>query len=225
MVERGIAPVVGVALIVVITLLLASMFAVGAINLADLGTERETVRGLTEESGGASDTESHVDELIWAVDDGAGATTTHVVNYTIASGSDTAGNSLNSLTISYTSGSADVNGVDERSDVRLVGIDSDRDGTVDAVTIVDAFHHLPDQEAAIREAARVLAPGGALVVREFDPEHPLGRALVAAEHAIGMASRFRTPAALATAFDDAGLDPRIVDRGFGYTVAGVKREE
>ena len=99
-----------------------------------------------------------------------------------------------------------------------------RDASVDAVTIVDALHHLPDQEAAIREAARALAPGGALVVREFDPEHPLGRALVAAEHAIGMASRFRTPAALAAAFDDAGLDPRIVDRGFGYTVAGVKRE-
>ena len=96
-----------------------------------------------------------------------------------------------------------------------------RDGSVDAVTIVDAFHHLPDQEAAVREAARVLAPGGALVVREFDPEHPLGRVLVAAESAIGMASRFRTPAALAAAFDDAGLDPRIVDRGFGYTVAGV----
>jgi demethylmenaquinone methyltransferase/2-methoxy-6-polyprenyl-1,4-benzoquinol methylase len=96
------------------------------------------------------------------------------------------------------------------------------DASVDAVTVVDAFHHLPDQEAAVREAARVLAPGGALVVREFDPEHPLGRALVAAEHAIGMASRFRTPAALAAAFDDAGLDPRIVDRGFGYTVVGVK---
>jgi demethylmenaquinone methyltransferase/2-methoxy-6-polyprenyl-1,4-benzoquinol methylase len=99
-----------------------------------------------------------------------------------------------------------------------------RDASVDAMTIVDAFHHLPDQEAAVREAARALAPGGALVVREFDPDHPLGRALVAAEHAIGMASRFRTPAALAAVFDDAGLDPRIVDRGFGYTVTGVKRE-
>ncbi|WP_280588094.1 class I SAM-dependent methyltransferase [Halorubrum sp. Boch-26] len=100
-----------------------------------------------------------------------------------------------------------------------------RDGTVDAITIVDAFHHLPDQGAAVREAARVLAPGGALVIREFDPEHPLGRALVAAEDAIGMKSRFRTPRELAAAFDDAGLDPRIVDRGFGYTVTGVKREE
>jgi demethylmenaquinone methyltransferase/2-methoxy-6-polyprenyl-1,4-benzoquinol methylase len=100
-----------------------------------------------------------------------------------------------------------------------------RDASVDALTVVDAFHHLPDQAAAIREAARVLAPGGALVIREFDPTHPLGRALVAAERAIRMDSRFRTPRDLAAALDDAGFDPRIVDRGFGYTVAGVRREE
>ncbi|WP_435074656.1 class I SAM-dependent methyltransferase [Halorubrum sp. HHNYT27] len=100
-----------------------------------------------------------------------------------------------------------------------------RDASVDAVMIVDAFHHLPDQEAALREAARVLAPGGALVIREFDPDHPLGRALVAAENAIRMTSQFKTPRNLAAALDDAGFDPRIVDRGFGYTVAGVRRED
>jgi demethylmenaquinone methyltransferase/2-methoxy-6-polyprenyl-1,4-benzoquinol methylase len=98
-----------------------------------------------------------------------------------------------------------------------------RDGSVDAVTIVDALHHLPDREAALAEAARVLASGGALVVREFDPETLLGRALVAGEHVIGMGSRFYTPAALADAMDAVGLDPRIVDRGFGYTVVGVRR--
>jgi flagellin-like protein len=132
--ERAISPVVGVALMVVVTLLLASMFAVGAVNMADFGMEREMVGDLTDDSaaetGDAADT--HASDLIWAVDDGASATTTHVVNYTIASDSDTAGNSLNSITIAYASGSADVSGVDERSDVVLAGVDGDRDGTIEA---------------------------------------------------------------------------------------------
>jgi demethylmenaquinone methyltransferase/2-methoxy-6-polyprenyl-1,4-benzoquinol methylase len=97
-----------------------------------------------------------------------------------------------------------------------------RDGSVDAVLVVDAFHHLPDQRAALSEAARVIAPGGVLVVREFDPTHPLGRVLVAGEHAIGMGSRFRSPDALADDFDAAGFEAAVVDRGFGYTVAGVR---
>ena len=96
-----------------------------------------------------------------------------------------------------------------------------RDNAVDAVLIVDAFHHLPDQGSALLEAARVLAPGGVLVIREFDPTHPLGRGLAAAERAIGMDSQFLAPDALSTDLDAAGFDAAVVDRGFGYTVAGV----
>ncbi len=99
-----------------------------------------------------------------------------------------------------------------------------RDDAVDAVVIVDAFHHLPDQGAALAEAARVLAPGGVLVIREFDPTHPLGRALAAGERAIGMGSQFRAPDALATDLDALGFDPAVVDRGFGYTISGVRRD-
>lgn len=99
-----------------------------------------------------------------------------------------------------------------------------RDASVDAITVVDAFHHLPEQDTAIEEAARVLTPGGVIVIREFDPTHPLGRALSIAEHAIGMQSHFRAPDDLATALDEAGFDPRIVARGFGYTVVGVQQE-
>ncbi|MFB6103191.1 MAG: hypothetical protein ABEJ73_11590 [Haloplanus sp.] len=130
MAERAISPVVGVALALVITLLLATMFAVGAVEMADFGRERRQVDDLTNGSsaGAGGDYRS---ELIWARDDGAATTTTHVVNYSIAPGSDTAGNSLNSVVIEYPDGSADVSDVDERAEILVVGIDADRDGTID----------------------------------------------------------------------------------------------
>lgn len=39
-----------------------------------------------------------------------------------------------------------------------------RSGSFDLVLALDAFEHFPDDEAAMREARRVLAPGGALVL-------------------------------------------------------------
>lgn len=94
-------------------------------------------------------------------------------------------------------------------------------GSVDAVTIVDALHHFGDPTGAIAEAARVLAPGGVLVVREFDPTTLRGRALVAAERLVGFDSQFWPPGRLAERLAGAGLEPAITEEGFGYTVAGV----
>lgn len=98
------------------------------------------------------------------------------------------------------------------------------DASVDAVTVVDALHHMPDQRAVVEEATRVLRPGGVLVVREFDPSTLLGRALVAAEDVVGFDSTFTTPGDLARFLDGAGLEARVVETGFGYTVAGRKPE-
>lgn len=99
-----------------------------------------------------------------------------------------------------------------------------RSQSTDAVLIVDALHHVGDRKRAVTDAARVLRPGGVLVVADFDPTTVRGRALVAAEHAVGFDSAFDSPEALATRMKRAGLDPSVVVGGFGYVVAGVARE-
>lgn len=98
------------------------------------------------------------------------------------------------------------------------------DGSVDAVLVIDALHHFPEIDGTVAAAARALRPGGALVVREFDPGTLRGRALVAAEHLVGFRSTFLGPDDLGARMEDAGLEPVILDRGFAYTVAGVRPE-
>ena len=96
------------------------------------------------------------------------------------------------------------------------------DASVDAALIVDAFHHLPEGERVLDAVARVLRPGGVLVIAEFDPSTLRGRMLEAGEHLIGMESRFYTPAELTAALSEARLDPAVVEEDFGYAVAATK---
>lgn len=95
--------------------------------------------------------------------------------------------------------------------------------SVDAVVISDALHHIGDTSKTLAEVARVLRPAGVLVIREFNPTTLRGRLLVWGEHAIGMNSTFFTPEELARMLAEAGLEPRVRNRGFDYTIAGVKR--
>jgi demethylmenaquinone methyltransferase/2-methoxy-6-polyprenyl-1,4-benzoquinol methylase len=68
----------------------------------------------------------------------------------------------------------------------------------------------------------VLAPGGVLVVTEFDRSTRRGRLLDVGERLVGFDSTFYTAEELQTAIEDAGLDARPVEYGFGMTIAGVK---
>ncbi|PSP79631.1 methyltransferase type 11 [Halobacteriales archaeon QS_1_68_20] len=96
------------------------------------------------------------------------------------------------------------------------------DESVDAVMIVDAFHHLPDSDAALSEAARVVRPGGVVVLREFDPSTLRGRAIEVMEHLVRFDSTFFTPAEALERLEAAGLRGSVPDGGWGYTAAGVK---
>lgn len=100
-----------------------------------------------------------------------------------------------------------------------------QDGAVDAAVVVDAYHHLPDREAALAEAARVVAPGGVVVIRDFDPTTLPGRVIANAEALFGMASQFVAVDAAAQQLSRVGLHSRVLDRGTMYTVAGRVPDE
>jgi demethylmenaquinone methyltransferase/2-methoxy-6-polyprenyl-1,4-benzoquinol methylase len=94
------------------------------------------------------------------------------------------------------------------------------DADIDAIVVVDAYHHLPDQATALAEAARVLAPGGVVVVQDFDPETLVGRLIETGEALVGMGSQFVDADATAAALSRAGLHARVLERGRTYTVVG-----
>lgn len=79
------------------------------------------------------------------------------------------------------------------------------DSFFDLVLIVDALHHFPQQERAIRECFRVLRPGGCLYILDFTPQHLCIRALQRLERLAGEKSVFLTPAALAALLMSAGF--------------------
>ncbi len=58
-----------------------------------------------------------------------------------------------------------------------------------------------------------MAPGGRLVIEEFDPGRLLGRILYGLEILSGMGSHFREPAKLANIVEEAGFNQVKIDQG------------
>jgi SAM-dependent methyltransferase len=106
-----------------------------------------------------------------------------------------------------------------QGDARSIPVGS---GDIDAAVSVDAVHHLPDLGSVLGEVARVLRPGGVVVIRDFDPSTLRGRALAAAEHLVGFESTFHAADDVAAALAAAGLEPTVQERGFTYTVLGKR---
>jgi demethylmenaquinone methyltransferase/2-methoxy-6-polyprenyl-1,4-benzoquinol methylase len=74
----------------------------------------------------------------------------------------------------------------------------------DRIILIDAFHHLRDQEQAAREIVRVLAPRGRLVIQEPDIAHWGVKLLALGEKALLMRSRFYAPEEVGAIFDRVG---------------------
>jgi ubiquinone/menaquinone biosynthesis C-methylase UbiE len=95
-------------------------------------------------------------------------------------------------------------------------------GRFDALLCSDAFHHFRDQTAATQEIARVVRPGGAVLILELEPTG-------AVRLAAGLERLVREPAAflrsdqLVTLMACHGIDGTITRRrGVNYSFLGVR---
>jgi ubiquinone/menaquinone biosynthesis C-methylase UbiE len=98
------------------------------------------------------------------------------------------------------------------------------DASFDAALFIDAFHHLADQRSATRETARVLRPGGLVLVAERDPAYFAAKLTYAYERMIGEQVSAHTPEALAQMFRDAGIEGESpTGTGDSYRFVGVRK--
>lgn len=88
------------------------------------------------------------------------------------------------------------------------------DASLDCVLILEALYFVPDPDLAIREAARVLRPGGKFMVASPNP-------LYASFNPAPMSTRYYSPLEYETAFNAAGLDCETLC-GFPEESGGVK---
>ena len=94
------------------------------------------------------------------------------------------------------------------------------DGHFDGLLCSDALHHFRDQGAAVAEIARVVKPGGCVLVFEFR-RTGIGRPLVVAEKLLGEPGSFLDPGELLVLLAAHGIDGSITQKGLlTYSFAG-----
>lgn len=78
------------------------------------------------------------------------------------------------------------------------------DDEFDALIVTDAFHHFRDQPGAVAEFARVVRPGGGVLVVELDPRGWM-RAIVFGERLLGEPGAFLEPEAMCAFMETNGI--------------------
>ncbi|MBF4510484.1 MAG: methyltransferase domain-containing protein [Aeromicrobium sp.] len=95
------------------------------------------------------------------------------------------------------------------------------DSAFDAIVVTDAFHHFRDQDAAVREFARVVRPGGAVLVLDLDPRPLAMRVIALAERLVGEPAAFMTPEQMCTFMASRGIPGECTpEAGASYRFLG-----
>lgn len=86
------------------------------------------------------------------------------------------------------------------------------------IVVVDALHHFPRQQEAVAELARVLAPGGRLVIEDFDIARLPIKALALVERLLLMGSDFSPVEEILAMIEQCGLHGEIRRDGLAVRV-------
>jgi demethylmenaquinone methyltransferase/2-methoxy-6-polyprenyl-1,4-benzoquinol methylase len=96
------------------------------------------------------------------------------------------------------------------------------DAFFDAVLVSDAFHHFADQGAATGEMARVLRPGGGMLILELQPGGVV-RIAAGLERLLGEPAAFLHPHELQALMGSHGIAGMVAKRmGAGYAFLGTR---
>jgi len=92
----------------------------------------------------------------------------------------------------------------------------------DALIVTDAFHHFRDQPGAVSEFARVVRPGGQVVVVELDPRGRVMRTIVWGERLLGEPGAFFEPDELCAFMAEHGIAGRCERlKSVSYRYSGI----
>ncbi len=84
------------------------------------------------------------------------------------------------------------------------------DGSFERVIMVDALHHVSDQQASLGEMWRVLKPGGRIVIEEPDIRETPAKIMTVVEKILLMRSHVLSPRAIAARFPYADAKVTLV---------------
>jgi len=96
------------------------------------------------------------------------------------------------------------------------------DDSCDALVVTDAFHHFRDQATAVSEFARVVRPGGRVLVLDLDPSGLAMRLIALGERLLGEPAAFMTPEEMCAFMAKHGIEGECTrEDGPSYRFLGV----